>query len=608
MSNDIRELARSDVAELLRIASSANEQALQDLLDFVCRQSPALRFASIWKINNCSKTISIFSRSSEDYCPQLGENGENNQEFICSMKCPAVTEIVSQHWEKGLLRYNHSIKQSGLFGDFHKAEVVQKHNLDHFISVPIRVTHQPDEFPRFIGLFYCHSNRYGAEVLNDDLSIVMSCVGNIIYNSFLDKARVTTNQITEYLTKHHSIDSASLLDFLSQECLPSAAAFHLTPGRSHKSTVAIQSGTNNSVKLGLSAATAIWNVMPEKGAKTIAHFEVPELKTHQISSALAFAATDPHDRFRSLFVICNKQSKCPLNVDGKPFFVNDFSFDDRFLMEGIGAHIRAFTETLNEQKRRDDVSKIIAHETKQPMNDITDAIASHRRFPNRQEYSIDATLEIVNNTAELAALLAEMNQDLTDDKIAKLLRRSGPSIRPEDEFKSWRRMLGQFCIDKNFDVKNVDVTIENGCERIQIPKSFLATMFLNMVSNSIKYSDNDYGEGWCSVRMGVARNGHLPYWVDDDELRHKGGAGLVFSIADNGIGVDKAYHKRLFDRDFRYDHNDAVQGLGIGLYQVKKVVDALGGRIEVSSSLRKNGLAPYTSRFMIVLPLKYVSI
>lgn len=57
------------------------------------------------------------------------------------------------------------------------------------------------------------------------------------------------------------------------------------------------------------------------------------------------------------------------------------------------------------------------------------------------------------------------------------------------------------------------------------------------------------------------------------------GDGVWYEVADNGDGFDMAYANQLFQAFHRL-HGDSIEGLGIGLATVKKIVDRLGGAIE----------------------------
>ncbi len=58
---------------------------------------------------------------------------------------------------------------------------------------------------------------------------------------------------------------------------------------------------------------------------------------------------------------------------------------------------------------------------------------------------------------------------------------------------------------------------------------------------------------------------------------------VVLEVQDNGLGLDPASEQKLFGMFQRF--HDHVEGSGIGLYMVKKMVENAGGRIAVRSEL-----------------------
>jgi PAS domain S-box-containing protein len=79
----------------------------------------------------------------------------------------------------------------------------------------------------------------------------------------------------------------------------------------------------------------------------------------------------------------------------------------------------------------------------------------------------------------------------------------------------------------------------------------------------------------------------------------RAGAELVIEVRDDGIGIPEPEQERLFDRFFRSQsaHEQAVQGVGLGLTIVKAIVDGHDGQIRVLSSEGRG------TRFAITLPL-----
>ena len=74
--------------------------------------------------------------------------------------------------------------------------------------------------------------------------------------------------------------------------------------------------------------------------------------------------------------------------------------------------------------------------------------------------------------------------------------------------------------------------------------------------------------------------------------------GILISVADKGIGIPKKYQEKVFDRFFRVESGDVqnTQGFGLGLYYVRRVVEAHGGQIKLHSEINEG------SRFEIYFP------
>ncbi|MCU4972774.1 MEDS domain-containing protein [Halobacteria archaeon AArc-m2/3/4] len=93
----------------------------------------------------------------------------------------------------------------------------------------------------------------------------------------------------------------------------------------------------------------------------------------------------------------------------------------------------------------------------------------------------------------------------------------------------------------------------------------LEQLFSNLVSNAIKYS----GEGPPRVEVSAERQGDR----------------AVFSVADNGIGIESEYVDQIFEVFNRLHSNDEYRGTGIGLALCRKIVRHHGGDIWVDSEL-----------------------
>jgi light-regulated signal transduction histidine kinase (bacteriophytochrome) len=104
----------------------------------------------------------------------------------------------------------------------------------------------------------------------------------------------------------------------------------------------------------------------------------------------------------------------------------------------------------------------------------------------------------------------------------------------------------------------------------------LHSLFLNLIGNAIKYR----GDEPPRVRISAARRGN----------QH------CFAVADNGIGIEPRFARRIFDMFQRLHSRSKYSGTGIGLSLCRKVVEAHGGQIWVEP--RK----PCGSIFCFTLP------
>jgi signal transduction histidine kinase len=93
----------------------------------------------------------------------------------------------------------------------------------------------------------------------------------------------------------------------------------------------------------------------------------------------------------------------------------------------------------------------------------------------------------------------------------------------------------------------------------------LQQVFLNLIANAIKYSQR----AGAIVRVDAA--------VTDGTW--------TFSIADNGPGIAPEFHERIFGIFQTLEPRDKVEGTGIGLSVVKKIVESRGGRVILESAV-----------------------
>ncbi|MFT5158151.1 MAG: signal transduction histidine kinase, partial [Bacteroidia bacterium] len=119
----------------------------------------------------------------------------------------------------------------------------------------------------------------------------------------------------------------------------------------------------------------------------------------------------------------------------------------------------------------------------------------------------------------------------------------------------------------NFD-RSVLISLKSDLKEVTVNLVALEKIILNLVSNAVKYNDKEFTR----VEIGVQENEHY----------------YEFYVQDNGPGIDQNYQDKIFDMFKVFEMHDKYgeRGSGIGLATVKRIVENMGGRIQVDSEMK----------------------
>jgi two-component system, chemotaxis family, sensor kinase Cph1 len=97
-------------------------------------------------------------------------------------------------------------------------------------------------------------------------------------------------------------------------------------------------------------------------------------------------------------------------------------------------------------------------------------------------------------------------------------------------------------------------------------KTMIAQVFTNLIGNAVKYS-----------AMVDKPKVEVSAYIDGGET--------IYAVKDNGIGIDNRYYDRVFELFKRMDNVKEIEGTGVGLAIVKRVVEKHNGRVWFESKL-----------------------
>ena len=154
------------------------------------------------------------------------------------------------------------------------------------------------------------------------------------------------------------------------------------------------------------------------------------------------------------------------------------------------------------------------------------------------------------------------------------------------EYSRIGKDVQQTMIDCDSMVKNVlkdlELTIKESNAEIHVDKlpvvkgySHLKSLFQNLISNGVKF-----------VKPGERPVVHISCTDKGKEF--------VFSVKDNGIGIEKKYREKIFIIFQRLHNRTEYPGTGIGLSQCKKIVELHGGKIWIDSEPGKGSTFNFT--------------
>lgn len=213
---------------------------------------------------------------------------------------------------------------------------------------------------------------------------------------------------------------------------------------------------------------------------------------------------------------------------------------------------------------------IASHDLQEPLRMVTSYI---QLIEESYRDQLDAEgQEFLHYAVDGATRMKTLINDLLQySRVGRL----GKELTPTDTEKVLRRVLTnlQIAIEENHATVTHDPLPEVMADDVQLEQ-----VIQNLIGNAIKFHGNVYPV----VHIRARREGNV--WL--------------FSVCDNGIGIDPRHYERIFLIFQRLHPREKYPGTGIGLAICKRVIERHGGKIWVESLPGKG------STFYFTIPMK----
>ncbi len=220
---------------------------------------------------------------------------------------------------------------------------------------------------------------------------------------------------------------------------------------------------------------------------------------------------------------------------------------------------RAEVELIRSNQDLQQFAYVASHDLQEPLRNVASCLQLlQEEYNNRIDAEAD---QYIHYAVEGAVRMKALIQDLL---AYSRVGTKGKPLKPTD----CEQILAATVENLRFAITETGAVITHDpLPTIHADDTQLLQVFQNLIGNAIKFRRDD------------------PPCIHVSAVKNK--ADWIFSVKDNGIGIDSRYIDRIFMIFQRLHKRSQYDGTGMGLAIVKRVVERHGGRVWVESQLGK---------------------
>jgi PAS domain S-box-containing protein len=203
-------------------------------------------------------------------------------------------------------------------------------------------------------------------------------------------------------------------------------------------------------------------------------------------------------------------------------------------------------------KELHDFAHIVSHDLKSPLRSINALVSWFQEdYEEVLDDGANETFDKLNNKLEQMDALIDgiLRYSSVNDKNVLIIQK----VKVKEILEEIKTIL--------YIPEHIKFSYPENLPIIKADKTRIKQLFQNLISNAINYIDKE--EGKIEVKFRELKQ----YWK--------------FSISDNGVGISKAYHDKIFKIFQTLDKKGKSTGIGLSI--VKKIVELYGGEIYLES-------------------------
>lgn len=201
----------------------------------------------------------------------------------------------------------------------------------------------------------------------------------------------------------------------------------------------------------------------------------------------------------------------------------------------------------------------VSHDLKQPLSTVIliADLLTHAHSSNNSEQFTKGIETLKRAATNMKIMLDDFTEHIKSET-----RRSIPNERLNIESICHDVILA---LRDRIHNKGVTINTQFKTSEILFPRKNLRSIVYNLLSNAIKYKKPDKP---------------IKILIKTQKLKDY----VLLSIQDNGVGIDKKDHKTIFKKFSRIKSKTQIEGTGMGLYIVSRMVKNNHGKIELEST------------------------